>query len=298
MPQILPTIFAKVQYNNTMPTPFQHVVYALDLLHPAAAVVAEEISKFPTLPMEIRQILTEHQGAFMLGNTGVDVQAITKQPRRDTHFYHLPPSRSPRAWQNMLAQYPSLRDPRTLAPDHATFISGYFTHLVYDELWAWEIFVPFYMDSDLWPDRITRIIHHNALRVILDRQAQDILIQHPNLSSQIRAAEPEHWLPFVSDDALRTWRNWLVKQLDNLEHAETVTVFAERMGVSVKRLEQVVQEIETDTYKPTIQGLEEAVERFETQSLRDICEVLTQYWEVPSAIQTKTLEKKRSVYFN
>ncbi len=285
------TIFAKIQYNNTMPTPFQHLVYALDLLHPTAAIGAEKVSKPPTLSAEIRQLLMEHQGAFMLGNTGVDVQAITKQPRADTHFYHLPPSRTPRAWQNMLAQYPSLHNPHALDPDHATFISGYFTHLVYDELWAWEIFVPFYMDSDLWPDRVTRIVHHNALRVILDRQAQDVLTHYPDLSSQIRATDPEHWLPFVNDKALRTWRNWLVKQLDNLEDAETVTVFAERMNVPVERLERVVQEIITGTYKPPIQGLEEAIMRFEAQSLRDICEILTQYWKPPSPGRLQTIHE-------
>jgi hypothetical protein len=277
------TIFHEVQYNTPMPTPFQHLVYASAILYPPGIVSSSRLPPWLTSSRDIRRLLAEHTGAFMLGNTGVDVQAITKQSRVTTHFYHLPPSRSPRAWQNMLAQYPSLSDPHALAPDHAAFISGYFTHLIYDELWAWEVFVPFYMNSDLWPDRTTRIVHHNALRVILDRQAQDALTRYPGLSSQIRAVEPEDWLPFVDDEALRTWRDWVVRQLDNLEHAETVSVFAERMGVSVRRLEQVARAIATGTYKPAIPELDAAVTRFESQSFQDTCEMLNQYWEVSPA---------------
>ncbi len=249
-----------------MPTPFQHLVYARDVLHDAR------------LPDAIRQRMNVHISAYLLGNTAVDVQSITGQPRFETHFYHVHAESTSRAADTLLAAHPHLADPKRLHPAHAAFVSGYLVHLAWDECWLRDVFRPFYMESSLWPDRLTRNIHHNALRVLVDRQAEATLRVWPTLLPLLRAAQPAHWLPFVDNAALCRWRDWLVTQLADPASVQTAQVFAERMGVAPEYLETVIHAVADDTYTPPVPGLRAAIAAFEVHSLTESIETLKQYW--------------------
>ena len=147
------------------------------------------------------------RGAFLLGSTAADVRAITGQHRSETHFYRLGVLDAPTADEALLADYPSLADPRALPGPQAAFVSGYLVHLAYDERWAEDLFLPLYWNGPDWPDRLTFAVHHNALRVVLDRRAFDRILGTPEAVEALRgtepAAEPEGWLPFVADAVLR-----------------------------------------------------------------------------------------------
>ena len=252
-----------------MPTPFQHLAYA------------KRVLENPTLPEELRETLLAHRSEFLFGSTAVDVQAVTGQRRYETHFYHFPPElSSPRAASKMLETYPALADPAELSPAHAAFISGYIVHLSWDEFWAWDIFIPFYRELRLWPSRLTRSVHHNALRVTLDRQAEAELRAWPEIIPLLKAAHPRRWLPFVTDDALRRWRDWLVEQLEDPAKVQTVQVFAERMGVSVEEFETIIQQVELGTYRPAIHGLHAALRRYEEHAEADSVASLLWYWRM------------------
>ncbi|HOU12734.1 MAG TPA: zinc dependent phospholipase C family protein [Anaerolineae bacterium] len=250
-----------------MPTPFQHLVYARDVLNAAL------------LPEKIRQRMRESMSAYLLGNTAVDVQSITGQPRFETHFYHVHGDSALRASDTLLAAHPHLADPNRLHPAHAAFVSGYLVHLAWDECWLRDVFRPFYMESALWPDRLTRNVHHNALRVLVDRQAEAILRAWPDLVPLLRTAQPDHWLPFVDNAALCRWRDWLVTQLADPAAVQTAQVFAERMGVSPEHLEAVIRAVADDTYTPPVPGLHVAIATFEACALAESVEVLKQYWQ-------------------
>jgi hypothetical protein len=252
-----------------MPTPFQHLVYARRVLNN------------PALPEEVRQVLTTHRSAFLFGSTAGDVQAVTGQPRYETHFYHFPPELSaPRAATKMLETYPQLADPAELSPEHAAFISGYLVHLSWDEFWAWDVFIPFYRELRLWPNRLTRSVHHNALRVTMDRRAEAELRAWSEIVPLLKAAQPRAWLPFVADSSLGRWRDWLVEQLEDPAKVQTVQVFAERMGVSVADFEAVIHQVELGTYRPAIHGLHAALRRFEEHAEADSVAGLLWYWRL------------------
>ncbi len=249
-----------------MPTPFQHLIYAKDVLED------------PTLPEAIRRQLEAEESAYLLGSTAVDVQAITGQSRRETHFYTLPATPHLRAGKVMRERYPQLSNPYCLSPDQAAFISGYLVHLAWDEDWAWDVFSPYYLEGSWWPDRLTRSVHHNALRVVLDRHALQTLRNWPGIADLLKRAEPHHWLPFVPDEALRRWRDWIVEQLEDPDRIQTVRVFAERMGVTPEHLEEVARQIEKGTFHPHLPGLEEALKRFVWHAHQDSLRALRQYW--------------------
>ncbi len=250
-----------------MPTPFQHLVYAQALLTD------------PALPVSARENLSRESHAYYLGNTAADVQAITGQRRCETHFYHLVDLATVRPYVALLTAWPHLADPYRLTPAQAAFISGYLAHLIWDEFWAREVFIPFYMDKERWIDQLDCNIHHNALRVRLDQEAEVALRARRSPARLIQAAAPEHWLPFVTDAALCRWRDWLVAQLLDPAKVETAQVFAERMDIPVEQLQAMIPIVGGADDPAPVSGLHDALMRFEQRSLAESVNVLSRYWE-------------------
>jgi hypothetical protein len=250
-----------------MPTPFQHLIYAQGILHD------------PGLPSELKACLEAHLCAFYLGNTAADVQTLTGQPRAETHFYHLADIGALHPVEVLLTTYPKLAHPHQMEPAHAAFISGYLAHLIWDELWAAQLFIPFYVETPQWPNWRQRNLHHNALRVLLDRQAEAQLRTQPDLSACIQAVAPHHWLPFVADEALARWRDWLVVQLEDPTKVETGAVFAGRMEVSVAEFEDVITRVAQGRYAEPPPGLDAALVAFEQSAHVASLHTLRQYWK-------------------
>ena len=209
-----------------MPTPVNHLV------------MAQEIRADERLAALARRALEANWGPFLLGNAAPDAQTVSHQPRRETHFYDIPPSDETSAHRAFLAAYPNLAPAPALASDHAAFVAGYLAHLVADEAWWRQIFNPFFgVDAD-WGEWRERIFLHNVLRTHLDRVDQTRL--NGNVVAALRRAEPHQWLPFVTDDVLTTWRDLIVAQLLPGEHVRTAEVFAERMHVSPEEVEEAL----------------------------------------------------------
>jgi len=245
-----------------VPTPFQHLVYA------------ERVVCHPALPEPVRAVLRREPGAYLLGSTAGDVQTVSGQSRPETHFHRI--SDGPA----VPATYPQLADPYSLAEPQAAFVSGYLTHLVWDELWAWEIFVPFYRDNAArWPDRRAYSLNHNALRVLLDRTATAALRHGPALLALLQEVTVDAWLPFVPVWALKRWRDWLVGQLSNPDAIETAQVFADRMHLPVDELERAVEMLAGDP-DAHVSGLTAALARYEAAALRGSLTAVAGYWQL------------------
>ncbi len=233
-----------------MPTPFQHLNYARAFL------------KANDFPDAVRAVLTAHPGPFLLGCTAVDVQSITGQPRVETHFYDFPPPITPRAGEVLLSRHPGLGDRQQLSPDQAAFLAGYLNHLAWDEVWAWEIYLPKFLFSGVFPSHRELVLHHNGLRVYLDHQAEAELHTWPELIPWLEGVKSEAWLPFVEDRALHRWRDWLVDQLSGRIPVESAQVFAGRTGLTGEDLERVAGEMATGRYAAPMSGLERALEQY------------------------------------
>ncbi len=205
-------------YNSSVPTPFYHLG------------LAEEVITRPDLPEWVRRFLEAQRGAFLLGNTAPDVQVISGQLRKETHFFDFPLLSWPRPpWEQCLLEHPSLAYTRDLPAAQAAFISGYLCHLQADWFWAKEIFVPIFGLDSTWGTFTQRLYFHNVLRAYLDRQILPMLT-----NGTIRAlgqASPAGWLPFVDDVYLQRWRDLLVAQLHPGAVIRTVDVFAARQGI-------------------------------------------------------------------
>jgi hypothetical protein len=210
-----------------VPTPFYHLSIAEDLLRNGS------------LPAGARAFLHAQRSAFLFGNTAPDVQTITGQARFETHFFKLPIREAARpAWDLMLESNPGLEAAPTLPPAQAAFVAGYLCHLQADWFWVLKIFAPVFGPTCSWRSFRHRLYLHNVLRAYLD---QKIL---PGLPSDeggiVGQAEPSDWLPFVQDNSLCIWRDFLAQQLQPGSVVQTVEVFASRQGIPVEKYQRML----------------------------------------------------------
>lgn len=210
-----------------MPTPIQHLV------------IADEILAHPAFPFGTRAHLNTERGAFLFGTIAPDVQSVSEQTREATHFFAMPPTNDQPAPQIMLAAYPTLAHADQLAPLQAAFIAGYLSHLALDELWIADVFGPYFGLRAEWGAFHERLLAHNILRTWLDQRDQSHL--NGNLSATLAQVEPHSWLPFVTDDHLRAWRDEIVAELQPGATIRTVEVFAERLHVPPAELRRVLE---------------------------------------------------------
>ncbi len=202
-----------------MPTPFMH-------LHIAELIraQADENGRFSSL-------LAANWSAFYLGSVAADCQEIAGVSREATHFYGIPPEPDNQAYPRMLAAYPQLADSTVLSAEQAMFIAAYSVHLMYDLIWFRDVLMPYFVNAKKWTAAFEerRMVHHIVL-TYLDKLAYASLPK--TAVSTLSSARPDHWLPFVSDEALSQWQQILVMQLEPAGELETINVYAKRLGMT------------------------------------------------------------------
>ncbi len=236
-----------------MPTPFYHLS------------LAEELLQSSNLPEPIYSRLKEFWPDFLFGNVAADVQTISGQPRRSTHFFDLPiRKRDLLPWHKLRAEYPDLSNLSTMPGRKSFFLLGYYCHLQADWFWVKHIFVPVFGLTARWKTFRYRLYLHNVLRIYLDFQYFPDLSK--NIGEQLLLVQPSNWLPFVEDHYLMAWRDFLVQQLQPGSPVKTVEVFAGRQGISpedyyslLESEERLEKEIFTHLSRQVIQNYRQIV---------------------------------------
>lgn len=217
-------------YNLLVPTPFYH----LD--------IAQRVLNHPGLPEPIQSLLDEQLGAFFLGSTAPDVRAISGQSRSSTHFYTIPLSSNATIAERVFKKFPHLAEVENLLPAHTAFVAGYISHIQADLIWLKDLFFPYFFTNTKWGNLQHRMLMHNVLRTYMD---ENILASLPeDTAERLQGVEPHEWLPFITDENLRTWRDFIAEQLAPGGNSRTVEVFAERLGVSMEEFSDLINSVE------------------------------------------------------
>ena len=173
----------------------------------------------------------------MLGHTAPDVKTVSGHKREESHFYTIPRTSDRPAYLILFDTHPALARADALSPARAAFVAGYVAHLLLDELWLDDVFQRYFLQD--WGPLKERLFLHNVLRTWVDLRDQARL--NGTAAQTLQQAHPHDWLPFVDDEHLRRWRDWLVAQLDTGHRMETAKVLADRMGVPAAEVEAIVQ---------------------------------------------------------
>jgi len=248
-----------------MPTPFNHLLAAHDL-------------RDAILTREVRQALAEPEvwSAFLLGNIAPDVQTISGQTREATHFFPVPMGQAPPAHETLLAQHLTLRRSFEMLASRAAFVAGYLAHLMFDQFWIGEIFEPIFGPEQTWATFRERLYLHNALRAYWD--ANDLAQLPAPTGGELRAAAPSSWLPFVTDEHLRAWRNLIADQLYPDQPIRTVEVFAERMKVDAQAFAALISSPAEMQRRVFDRVPSERLAHYRAQALARSARLIEAYW--------------------
>ena len=212
-----------------MPTPFSHLKYAQFLLADAQ------------LPANMRSLVQQQRPSFQLGCIIADARVTGGIGRELTHFYQLGEPITERPWRAMFLHYPLLALARDNA--HLAFLAGYVAHLALDEFWAENMVRPHFWgrEWDVSHKRDKLFALHLILTVMDERDQAEL---HAWQAHSLAQCQPHAWLPFLSDDILRDWRDFVSRQLAPGGQSQTLRIFSRRLGCDVATLRDVLDDPE------------------------------------------------------
>ena len=237
----------------------------------------------PNLPMHIylcQQVATEldwgyahdHPGAAYLGSTTPDIRAMTKWDRSRTHFSDLSVSHVGSGAQRMFEQNPHLSgSDNGLTPNTRSFLLGYVSHLVADEVWITTMFRPnFGTETRVTDTEVEAHIWDRALQLDMDRLVLDENARLVTENDAIAAMDQMPALGFLEDELIDEWRGWVARLLgwdftwdrlkralnrmyrDNDEVQVVVDGFLEQMPTSLERIYERVPREHIEAYRQRV----------------------------------------------
>lgn len=210
-------------YNASMPTPFTHLEMSLRLLAD------------PVIPVSIRESLDAYRADFLLGGIIADARPESGK-RADTHFYEYTQPMPDNPWREMFRQHPSLLSVQSDA--HKVFLAAYVAHLAADEYWSRYLLHP-HIAMAGWGDGLRdRFYMLHFLLIHMDERDEKRLPAF--VPSNLRQSEPQTWLPFLGDNLIRNWRDYIAKQLET--ESDTLNVFGARIETSAEKMRQLMDD--------------------------------------------------------
>jgi hypothetical protein len=206
-----------------MPTPFTHLEAAQRLLQD------------PLVPDDIRRQLGAESGAFLLGNIAADARTESGLKREDTHFYTYDRDIKVHPWRVMLHLHPSLTSVHDAAG--RAFLAGYVAHISMDEWWTLHMLAPYFGGRE-WAPRPQRFLMLHIVLIYMDERDLGRL-QHWQFET-LCGAEPDEWLPFMSDTILESWRDFIAEQIRPGSDSQTLAVFGSRIGKTPAELRAIL----------------------------------------------------------
>ena len=197
-----------------MPTPFTHLR------------IAQELLRDERLPAPYRELLARQVAAFQLGSIVADARVASGLGREVTHFYAYGQPILERPWRLMLRRHPSLLEARDEA--HLAFLAGYVAHLALDEAWALKMVRPQFWQRD-WNgvERHDKFLALHLILTVMDERDEPKLAAWQ--AESLSRSQPANWLPFMSDEVLRGWRDLVARQIRPGGESETLAIFGRRL---------------------------------------------------------------------
>jgi hypothetical protein len=146
-------------------------------------------------------------GAYYLGSTAPDIHVLTRWERERTHFFDLNEFGHQDGVAALFSQHPELADRGRLNPSTGSFMAGYVSHLVMDEVWIEDIYRPFFgQRSPLGGDARANVLDR-VLQYELDRRERTKreIMEHVRL--ELAASALEIYVGFIDAESLRRWRD-------------------------------------------------------------------------------------------
>lgn len=173
-------------------------------------------------------IIDQNLASYLIGATGPDVQIVTNASREETHFFNLEDEHSESGVRLIFKAHPDLAKGSKLNAATKSFVAGYLSHLITDEIWILDIYRPFFgHSSPLGTDPMANVADR-LLQFELDRREREDRAKMEAIRAQIRDWEPNTDIGFLGNVDLRQWRDFVSAMVAREPNLAFFPFFAQR----------------------------------------------------------------------
>jgi hypothetical protein len=154
-------------------------------------------------------VIDQNMASYLIGATAPDVHIITGATREETHFFDLEEERCESGVRLIFKAHPNLAKGGKLDATTKSFVAGYLSHLVTDEIWILDIYRPFFSNSSpLSGDPMANVLDR-LLQFELDRREREDKAKMEVIRAEICDWEPGIDIDFIDPPILRQWRDFV-----------------------------------------------------------------------------------------
>jgi len=134
-------------------------------LHLSLANEAAELLRHPVVDLNM--------GDYLVGSISPDVHYIGGVFRKETHFFDFDEQECESGTSLFFKAHPDLAGGSKLDTATKSFVAGYLSHLIADEIWIKDIYRPFFGNSSSLSGDPTANVLDRLLQFELDRRARE-----------------------------------------------------------------------------------------------------------------------------
>jgi len=155
-----------------------------------------------------------NMGDYLLGSISPDVHYIGGVFRKETHFFDLDEQECESGTSLFFKAHPDLAGGSKLDTATKSFVAGYLSHLVADEIWIKDIYRPFFGNSSSLSGDPTANVLDRLLQFELDRREREDKLKKTAIRDDLCGLEPQVSIDFMALTALRQWRDFACTMID------------------------------------------------------------------------------------
>jgi hypothetical protein len=152
------------------------------------------------------ETLSGHAGAFYLGATTPDIRVLTREDRRDTHYFDLETIEHQDSVQAFLDAQRHLADPASLDEQTVAFVGGYISHLVLDESYIVAMYRPYFGQLSALGGSAQADLMDRLLQYELDRRRREHSAEVEHIRDELSGCSLSLDVGFLDSETLRRWQ--------------------------------------------------------------------------------------------
>ncbi|MBE0415960.1 MAG: zinc dependent phospholipase C family protein [Dehalococcoidia bacterium] len=181
--------------------------------------------------------IDQNMASYLIGATSPDVHIITGVSREGTHFFDLEDECCESGVKLIFKAHPNLAKGGKLDATTKSFVAGYLSHLVTDEIWLRDIYRPFFGNSSLLSGDLMANMLDRLLQFELDRREREDRRKMEEIQTQIDDWEPNVNIGFLSNLDLRQWRDFICTATDREPTLAFFPLYARRFLIPRKKID-------------------------------------------------------------
>lgn len=192
---------------------------------------------------------------LVFGSTCPDIKAIIKYTRKQTHFSDLNVEYVGQGVEHLFKQHPNLPQQAKNNLNLKSFLIGYISHIIADEIWITEIYLKTFKNNDANNENKMKMnIMDRAIQLDMDQKIFNQLKKN-KIPQILKNTHEQLELPFLTNKDLYEWELWLSQFLTNPFSWDRLFFFVKRMyskSAEEKKANEFVENLLSNKKKLTV----------------------------------------------